>query len=259
MKLLRLLIAILFLCIGLFYACQKEDKILPSDVMNSSALKGSIVGFVLAGGPGDSATVSLVGTSYTTTTSSSGRFELNDIPTGTYTIKCTKPGYDYAISQVLVTGNGTVSVGYMSLYLLPTDRVISLVHAGLDASDSSYLFTVTLKGNHSSAFRSNLIFAFSDKAKVNMLGDGGPIQYKGYITWDALILNMVFPLNNPVLQFKITKKEWRQHIAYDIGSRMYLKAFFVAGNNRYLDTDTGLYFWTNYSLPSEEINFFMSF
>src|SRR5437016_900446 len=61
--------------------------VVSATAMNANA--GTIVGTVIessTGKPAAAATVSIAGTTYATTTSADGRFTLQDVPSGTYTV-----------------------------------------------------------------------------------------------------------------------------------------------------------------------------
>ncbi len=90
------------------------------------AQAGTITGTVAdpaSGKPVASASVSIPGTTYTTTTSADGRYTLENVPNGTYTLTVTYPGFRDSSEAVTVSGDKPAEVN-LNAYAATLDYVV---------------------------------------------------------------------------------------------------------------------------------------
>ena len=107
-------------------------------------LSGSLSGFVsLYDDEGDrvancsGVAITLDGTTSRTVTDSTGRWQLDGLPTGTYTIVYTKDGYfEERVEELQFLGGGTFHVARVGMYRFPTFEVIGLTVTGTTGSDA---------------------------------------------------------------------------------------------------------------------------
>lgn len=77
-------------------------------------------------------TVSLEGTNFSTITDDSGRFELKDVPGGTYTVRWSKPGYGdmrYIGAAIQGGGNSPVYIAQPIYDQWPAQNITTYLHA----------------------------------------------------------------------------------------------------------------------------------
>jgi uncharacterized protein YfaP (DUF2135 family) len=77
----------------------------------TGGLKGRVVN-ALNGSPIIGATVTIVGTSFTTTTDSKGRYSFADVPVDTYDVRAQRSGFSTAISPVTLVANDTTTLNF---------------------------------------------------------------------------------------------------------------------------------------------------
>jgi hypothetical protein len=180
--------------------------------------------------------VSLEGTGDSTMTNDSGRFELPNIPGGTYTMRWSKPGYgEVRYIGVAIQGGGNTPV-YISYNGNPTrlrkysSLVTSLLSASFDTSgggntSQDYLI---LSGSYTdmenvSYYQDAIAFYFSHSSNVS------PVEgtYAGYYTEPGYDY---YPETNPEFVMDTVNKTFR--MGYDIYG---LTAFnFYSGDSIYI-------------------------
>jgi hypothetical protein len=119
----------LLLVLVILIGCKDDDTSLTAN----ASLKGNIVGYVITYDSTGSNTdksgvkISIDGTKYSAISDTSGRWEMKDVPPGTYNISFTKDSY--AMQKNIVyrfVGNGTDYLGYSVLFQI-AKRNASLV------------------------------------------------------------------------------------------------------------------------------------
>lgn len=245
--------------IGLINACKKEGPQGPAgengtngtngtvDSLEPGGIKGTIMvydqkGVLLSDASG--VIVSLAGTNITTTTATNGKYTLTNIPIGTYKMKITKKGYDYVTQQTFITGNGTVIIPLQKLYELSSETIDSLLFSNYNTGTSSYEFKITLK-NKSYSGPLTVTMPYSRTAGINACDTTKPMQYE----FDDL--TQVTSFKNGIGKLSISKANFDKFP----GTTVYMKAFITNGQNKPMDYDTGLLYYTNFTKPSPEINF----
>jgi hypothetical protein len=98
-------------------------------------------------------TVSLEGTNFSTTTDDSGRFELLDVPSGTYTVRWSKPGYgDMRYIGAAIQGggnspvyiavpNGDLPIGNITTHLAAFSHLVANVQSASFSAIKNYADT----------------------------------------------------------------------------------------------------------------------
>jgi hypothetical protein len=99
--------------------------------------RGGIDGYIEIenGLPAENATVLVVGTAYSKTSTNLGYFEIKSIPAGTYTIRVSKEGYeDATVDNITVKSSNTTSVGTIKLQKKqPIDQLPQWMIIGIGA------------------------------------------------------------------------------------------------------------------------------
>ena len=138
------------------------------------ALTGSIMGFVtlvdsagnyLANNSG--VTIAAQGTSFSTTTDSSGKWTLNGIPTGTYVITATKPSYGMTEQQgvELVGGNNPIGIGPFTIAQPPIDSIEIDSITTLANNEINVSFTIS--GKYDSTHNNQFLIAIGNNTRIN--------------------------------------------------------------------------------------------
>ncbi len=242
------------LLITLITSCGKDDKVMPSDVEKETApaATGSVTGYVklrdkngslLSSSTG--ATVSVIGTAISTVTSATtGKYSLNGIPVGTYNLKFSKLGFDYYLQQLYITGNGTVNLLPQDLYESPVQRISSMVYKGYDTL--GYNFTITFVDPITVTTLVHIFVPFSTVPGVNNTDATKKIQYDDELKFGNKVLGQTTTITLPRSFF----------FNYPIGTVLYLRSFISnAKAPTIYDPNTGLFYYSNYSTPSDEISF----
>ena len=253
---------VFFIALQCLTSCKKEDKKLPSDVIsNTTPVTGGVIGFVklyedvdkpMASFAG--VTISILGANLTASSDVNGKFTIENIPQGTYKIKYEKQGFDYWMQQVYITGNGTVELAIRNLFKLPSlnEQVYTFTYDGYIVADSSYNFTATFNSSSFIITKTTLVTPFSTKVDVNITDPAKSIQYV-----DALRLNIdnTNIVNANQVKFKIGKNFLKQYSGHGI----YMKAFTTRPNTvaNIFDSQSGLYYYSNFTIPSKEVTFFV--
>jgi len=176
----------------MFYGCSKESNPVTNYIYthSDSALVGTMVGYVqlydssyqnwinsifISNSSG--VLVSIEGTPFKTTTDSTGRWKLSNIPAGTYTIQFSKQGF--AMQKIVAykfIGNGTDLVNTQYLYQIPTLHSSIVLRQFEDVNEARAIDTIYIYPNgdtlHYQVFDSVLVTQgraiFSGSIKENL-------------------------------------------------------------------------------------------
>jgi hypothetical protein len=121
----------------------KNTTIVENNYTTPNIIQGHVL---LLGIDGDSlatqsgTTISIEGTSFQTTSDTSGNWRLNNVPAGIYNVSITKPGFDtVALQQIPFSGAGTLFVDNQHIQMIPFDSipVLSVSISGYDTTIES--------------------------------------------------------------------------------------------------------------------------
>lgn len=247
MKRLNSLLVCMLLCIVVI-SCKKEVKRHPSGAaVLPGAIKGTVRLYDQSGEQMMSMSGVLVevqGTGISFTTLEDGKYQLSNIPAGTYNIKYSKKGFGYAIEQVLITGNGTLNKSSVGLHQIPIEVVDVIKYEGYDSLAQAYNFMVSLKANVADA-KLSIVLPFSVQPDVNISNPDLKIQYEMAPKVD--VNNFI----NKVARVRLP----RTYFAKYYKKIIYLKAFIASGDATVYDPESDLFYYSACSDASPEISF----
>ena len=237
----------------LLTSCNKKGDPGPTGPVGpaGSFLSGDLIGYCYADNqygplPVDNSgiTVTAEGSGVFARTDSSGRFILNNLHTGTYTISYSKSGYGTWKSQGFqFVGGGQALIGSAYIYKLPDYNVLNL-----KASTDSIGY-LDIKGTFSksiSAYYPNYVLLFFSKSS-DVSSD--PNHY--------LFTNQ-FYLNSQGITFQYDLPTYYlSNQGLTRGQTLYVIAYGASNSNSYLDISTGKYVYPNISTNSSNVTSFI--
>ncbi|MEA1899020.1 MAG: carboxypeptidase-like regulatory domain-containing protein [Bacteroidota bacterium] len=236
MKIFKIIIIsnILLFLIG----CDKNDE--------NIFLKGNIVGFVnLVDETGNEvedksgANVSIEGLTSSANTNENGRFELSNVPAGTYNIIYNKTGYGSykRFSFQFIGGNIPAMLYETTLYEQPKIEIQSL-----DISFNDNVINISGKITETSQYTVQAFF--NDSSNVSNLN----YDYASYRYSFCCI---------PTTQF--SQSIYLSETPYSLGDKVYLVIYFINPNEKYgyYDYEKEKYVYTSYKKASSVINFIL--
>jgi hypothetical protein len=166
----------------------------------------------------DSVLVSIKGTTLSTLTDTTGRYTLNQVPAGVYTMVFSKSGYGtYEYQQIAFPGNGKLYIN-ADLDETPKWKIIDIK---INGSGAQIITNFTL-----TAFSSTrqLLFIMGKKSDLDI---SNPSGFDGYVT-----------INVPASQTQ-GYGAWYYNLPYASGTVFYVKAYPYASNQSfYYDYET---------------------
>jgi hypothetical protein len=222
---------------------------------SSPSLSGSMSGFValyqsdgVQAPSSDGVTVSVQGTSLSTTTDSTGKWTIDGITTGGYTVLFTKTGYGMSEQQNVQFSAGTDFLGTTTMVQPPTFSVgINPLYSMADSLGALEVFFSV--GNLQTPYGGIVLIAAGENSKVNA---GDPTQY---------LYALIPPNGSPVYLFKSNLYA----AGFKSGSTAYIVAYplfeynasgtgtFGSYYSCYLDDATGRTVYTSLGVASNVI------
>lgn len=124
-----------------------KGRVIPLDV-NDDALPSMMAG----------TSAFIKGTSFITTTDSTGRWILKNIPAGTYSVMCAEQGFDtVGYGDIHFSGVGVDSIGDVEIVRIFTDTIVLDYAYIADTMVQGYIHHVLLFGGHVSSNRNDSV------------------------------------------------------------------------------------------------------
>ena len=139
-------------------------------------------------------TVSLKGTSLSTTSDSLGNWTINGLTTGTYTITATKPGYGMSELQAFqFVGGGNVPVGAASFNLAQPPKFLIVIDSVKTIADSCILVWYSINGTNGNSEYPFLVFIGNDSnvngsnpsSYLDLIGSNSQTAGNGFVEFYA--------------------------------------------------------------------------
>ena len=209
-----------------FYSCQKETTSTTANLAGFAFLYDS-VGIKESDNSGIS--VSIIGSSGSTTTGVDGKWSLTNLKVGTYTFTLSKPGYNtVTLAGFQFSGNGQ-TFGSTSLFPYPTYNIINL-------SDSTFQGGIKISGTFTGTLPTllnyHLFFGFNSNVSSN---------YSTYFIAISEVANQQKTFNQTIYNYNYLYN----YPNYLVGDTIYMVAYtdnnpelcyynYINNNNNYL-------------------------
>ncbi|MBL7999949.1 MAG: hypothetical protein JNL32_15110 [Candidatus Kapabacteria bacterium] len=220
-------------------SCNRVDG--PVNVVN---LSGSLTGFITTFDENGVAlnrngvTVSLEGTEYTTTTDTAGRWQLNDVTAGIYTINFARDSFstNKLVAQQFI-GNGTAYYGVQSISKKPR-HVAFFDSVVTDYAPNDTAVRIYGKASEQTplGFNRVVLIFLGSSANVSAL----PANYN-------YVFTKFMGSGSTTFEDKFTTQQL-QNFGFPRGSKVYMTVYSTARNYfRYADLQTGRQFYSGLS------------